>query len=430
MYIRKSLEIPISIAFVISFVIFPDNNLLPVYAQEISFKDKYLSIEDAVNIAIQNSPLIQAKEHKVEAAKGKIKQATLIPNPVVNLVAEEVPTHEIGLNESQNMVSLSQKLELGGKRRLRTDVAKKQKNIFDLDTQTTIWNIRAMTKKAFFDLLTAQDELNLAKKNFEIAMSLKNLSNKRFEAGDTSKLTVLKAKVELSNAKTNVVEAQRKMFNATKRLQTTMGTVGTPLQKLVPIPVTDVQLLELEKLEGLLLRNYPALQAQKSTVNLSLLRVKEAKRKRIPDINFSVGYKRLSATDDDTIQAGISLPLPFFNRNQGNIIEAKELSHKAKDDETTVRNELLLQLSNAFSMYASTRELVRSFLDTIVPMAEESLDIARKGYKHGEYDFLEVLDAQRTLVITNVSYLKTLNDLFTSMTEIERLVGINISDIK
>ncbi len=430
MYIRKSLEIPIYIAFVISFVIFPDNDLLPAYAQEISSKDKYLSIEDAVNIAIQNNPLIQAKKHKVGAAKGKIKQATLIPNPVVNLVAEEMPTHEIGLNESQNMVSLSQKLELGGKRRLRTDVAKKQKNILDLDTQTTIWNIRAMTKKAFFDLLTAQDELNLAKKNFEIAMSLKNLSNKRFEAGDTSKLTVLKAKVELSNAKTNVVEAQRKMFNATKRLQTTMGTVGTPLQKLVPIPVTDVQLIELKKLEELLLKNYPALQAQKSIVNLSLLRIKEAKRKRIPDINFSVGYKRLSATDDDTIQAGISLPLPFFNRNQGNIIEAKELSYKAKDDETTVRNELLLQLGNAFSMYTSTRELVRSFLDTIVPMAEESLEIARNGYKHGEFDFIEVLDAQRTLVITNVSYLKTLNGLFTSMTEIERLVGINISDIK
>ena len=216
------------------------------------------------------------------------------------------------------------------------------------------------------------------------------------------------------------------MFNATKRLQTVMGTRETPLQKLVPVPVTNMPLLKLEELEELLLKNYPALQAQKDIVNLSLLKVKEAKRKMIPDIVFSVGYKRLSATDDDTIQAGISLPLPFFNRNQGNIIEAKEISHKAKHDEATVRNGLLLQLDNAFSMYTSSRELVRSFIDTIVPMAEESLTIAKNGYEHGEFDFLEVLDAQRTLVATNVSYLKALNDFFRSMTEIERLIGDKI----
>lgn len=105
------------------------------------------------------------------------------------------------------------------------------------------------------------------------------------------------------------------MLNATKRLQTVMGTTGTPLQKLVPVPPTDAPdapLLKLEKLEELLLKNYPDLKAQKSIVNLSLLKIKEAKRKNIPDIDVSIGYKRLSATDDDTIQAGISLPLPFF----------------------------------------------------------------------------------------------------------------------
>lgn len=389
-----------------------------------------LTIENAVNIAINNNQTILSKKHRVEASEGKIKQAKLPPNPEINLLAEEIPTEEIGLNQSQNMVSLSQKLEIGGKRGLRTDVAKKENNILSFEIQTAIWNITAQTKKAFFDLLTAQDELNLAKKNVEIAMNSKNLTNKKFDAGDIPKLEVLKAEVELSNAKTNVVEAERNMLNATKRLQTVMGTTGTPLQKLVPVPVTDAPLHKLEKLEELLLKNYPDLQAQKSNVTLSLLKVKEAKRKMIPDVDVSLGYKRLSATDDDTIQAGISLPLPFFNRNQGNIIEAEKLSHKAKDDETVARNELLLQLDNAYSMYASTRELVRSFNDTIVPQAEESLKMSKQGYEQGEFDFLEVLDAQRTLVTANVSYLKALNGLFTSMTEIERLVGVKVSDIK
>jgi cobalt-zinc-cadmium efflux system outer membrane protein len=412
------------------FVVCSDQALLLSHAQDTNTTTEYLTIEDAVEIAINNNPIIKSKRHNVEAATGRIRQAHLLPNPELNLLTEEMPTNEIGLSQSQNMVSLSQKLETGGKRRLRTEVAIKEKGILELNLQIMITSITAQAKKAFFDVITAQDELNLAKKNVEIAMSLKNLTDKRFEAGDIAKLGVLKAEVELSNAKANVVEAERNMFNATKRLQTIMGTTETPLQKLVPIPVTDVPPLKLEKLEELLIENYPALQAQKNIVDLSLLKVKEAKRKRIPDIDFSVGYKRLSATDDDTIQAGINLPLPIFNRNQGKIIETRALSFKAKDDEMIVRNELLLQLNDAFSMYASTRELVRSFLDTIVPRAEESLKIAKQGYEHGEFDFLEVLDSQRTLVTTNVSYLKALNDLFTSMAEIERLVGVKISDIK
>jgi len=393
----KSLGLLIFILVVCYFAIFSDKTQFLSYSQEFRANDKHLTIEDAVEIAINNNPVIKSKRRNVEAATGRIRQAHLLPNPEINLLAEEIPTEEIGLNQSQNMISLSQKLEIGGKRRLRTEVAIKEKGILELDLQIMIMNITAQTKKAFFDVITAQDELNLAKETVEIAMSLKNLTDKRFEAGDIAKLGVLKAEVELSNAKANVVEAERNMFNATKRLQTSMGTIETPLQKLVPIPVTDVPLLKLEKLEALLIENYPALQAQKNIVDLSLLKVKEAKRKRIPDIDFSVGYKRLSATDDDTIQAGITLPLPFFNRNQGNIIEARALSYKAKDDETAVRYELLLQLGNAFSLYAATRELVRSFVDTIIPQAKESLKIAKQGYEHGEFDYMDVLDAQRTL---------------------------------
>lgn len=411
-------------------IIFTDSSLFLTYAQEISDKDKYLTIEEAVDIAIHNNPIIKSKKRSVEASKGRIKQAHLMPNPRINLVAEEMPTNEIGLNESQNMVSLSQKFEIGGKRGIRTDVAKKEKSILDLNLQTAVKTIAAETKKAFFDVITSQNELKLSKITVNIAKSLKNISNKRFKAGDIAKLEVIKADVELSNAKNKVVEAERSMFNTTKRLQTIMGTPGVSLKKLVPVPITDVPPFKLEKLEELLLKNYPALQAQKNIVDLYLLKIKEAKRKRIPDIDFTVGYKRLSATDDDTIQAGISLPLPFFNRNQGNIIEAKELLHKAKDDETAAKNRLLLQLYNAFSLYASSREQVRSFVETIIPQAEKALKIAKQGYEQGEFNYIEVLDAQRTLTFANATYLTAFKDYFTSMTEIENLVGVNISDIK
>ncbi|ODS31707.1 MAG: heavy metal efflux pump protein CzcC [Candidatus Scalindua rubra] len=411
------------------FVVCSDQALLLSHAQDTNTKTEYLTVEDAIEIAINNNPIIKSKKHNIETSEGRIRQAHLLPNPEINLLTEEMPTNEIGLNQSQNMVSLSQKLEIGGKRRLRIKVAKKEKDVMELDLQTTVADITAKVKKAFFNVLTAQDELKFAEETVEIAKSLKNLSDERYKTGDIAKIEVLKAEIELSNAKMRMQKAERNRLNSVKKLQITMGIPNTPLKNLFPISTADTPSLQLEKLNDLLLKNYPALKAQKKAVDLSLLKVTEAKRNAIPDINASVGYKRLSATDDNTIQAGINLPLPIFNRNQGKIIEARALSFKAKDDEMIIRNELLLQLNNAFSLYTSSREQVRYFVDTIIPQAEESLKIAKQGYKHGEFDYLEVLDAQRTLANTRISYLKILNELYSSMTEIEKFAGVKISDI-
>lgn len=430
MTMQKLLCLSIIILSVCHFAVFSDNALLLCQAQESNIKTEYLTMEDAVEIAINNNPVIKSKKHNIKSSDGRIKQAGLLPNPDIEFFTQETPTNSIGFGESQNSVALFQKLETGGKRKLRVQVAKKEKNVLELDLQTTLADITAKVRKAFFNALTAQDELKLANETLEIAKNLMSISNERFETGDISKIDVLKAEIELSNTKMRVQDAERKKLNSVKTLKTVMGVPNIALNNLLPISVTDTPSLNLEKLNDLLLKNHPALKARKKVVDLSLIKITEAKRMVIPDINATVGYKRLSATDVNTVQAGIEFPLPIFNRNQGKISEAKAFSFKAKDDVEIVRNQLQLQLNNAFSLYISTREQVRFYVDSIIPQAEESLKITRQGYKLGEFDYLEVLDAQRTLATTKVSYLKILNELYSSITEIEKFVGVKIADIK
>ena len=412
------------------FAICSDKTVLLSHAQESDAKTEYLTLENAVEIAINNNPLIKSKIHNIEASKGRVRQAGLLPNPEIEFFTQEMPTNNTGFDQNQNSVALFQKLETGGKRKLRVKAAKKEKRVVELDLQTAIAEITAKVKNGYFNVLTAQDKLKFAKETLEIAKSLMTISNERFERGDIARIEVIKAEIELSNTKMKVQEAERENLNSVKMLQTVMGVPDITLNNLFPVSTADTPSLNLDKLNDLLLNSHPALKARKKIVDLSLIKISEAKRMVIPDINATIGYKRLSATDVNTIQAGIELPLPIFNRNQGNIIEARAFSFKAKDDVEIVRNELLLQLSNAFSLYVSTREQVRFFVDTIIPQAEESLNIAREGYKHGEFNYLEVLDAQRTLAGTKISYLNILNELFSSTTEIEKLVGIKISDMK
>jgi cobalt-zinc-cadmium efflux system outer membrane protein len=412
------------------FAICSDKALLLSHAQETNTKIEYLTLEDAVEIAINNNPLIKSKKHNIGSSEGRVRQAGLLPNPEIEFFTQEMPTNNIGFDQSQNSVALFQKLETGGKRKLRVKAAEKEKRVMEMDLQSTIANITAKVKKSFFNVLTTHEELKFAEEALEITKSLMSISNQRFEIGDIARIDVLKAEIELSNAKMRVQNTERKYLNSAKILQTVMGVPDIDLNNLFPISTADTPSLNLDNLNDLLLNNHPALKARKKVVELSVIKISEAKRMAIPDINATVGYKRLSATDINTIQAGIEFPLPIFNRNQGKIIEARALSHKAKDDVEVVRNQLLLQLSNAFSLYTSTREQVRFFTYTIVPQSEESLKIARQGYKQGEFDYLEVLDAQRTLANTRISYLKILNELFSSITEIEKFVGVKISDIK
>jgi outer membrane protein, heavy metal efflux system len=412
------------------FAICSDMAQLLSYAQESNTKTDYLTLEDAVGIALNNNPLLKSKKHNIGTYEGRIKQARLLPNPEIEFFTQETPTNNIGFDQSQNSVALSQKLETGGKRKLRVKAARKEKKVMEMDLQTTIADITAKVKKSFFNVLTTEEELKFAKKTIEIAKSLMSISNQRFKIGDIARIDVLKAEIELSNAKMRVQNAERKYLNTAKMLQTVMGVSDIDLNNLLPISTADTPSLNLENLNELLLNNHPALKARKKVVDLSVIKITEAKRMAIPDINATIGYKRLSTTDINTVQAGIEFSLPIFNRNQGKIIEARALSHKAKDDVEVVRNQLLLQLSNAFSLYTSTREQVRIFTDTIIPQSEESLKIARQGYRQGEFDYLQVLDAQRTLANTRISYLKILNELFSSITEIEKFVGVKISDIK
>lgn len=430
MTMQKILCLSILMLSVCYFAICSDKALLLSHAQETNTKIEYLTLEDAVEIAINNNPLIKSKKHNIGSSEGRVRQAGLLPNPEIEFFTQEMPTNNIGFDQSQNSVALFQKLETGGKRKLRVKAAEKEKRVMEMDLQSTIANITAKVKKSFFNVLTTHEELKFAEEALEITKSLMSISNQRFEIGDIARIDVLKAEIELSNAKMRVQNTERKYLNSAKILQTVMGVPDIDLNNLFPISTADTPSLNLDNLNDLLLNNHPALKARKKVVELSVIKISEAKRMAIPDINATVGYKRLSATDINTIQAGIEFPLPIFNRNQGKIIEARALSHKAKDDVEIVRNQLLLQLSNAFSLYTSTREQVRFFTYTIIPQSEESLKIARQGYKQGEFDYLEVLDAQRTLANTRISYLKILNELFSSITEIEKFVGVKISDIK
>lgn len=390
--------------------------------------NKKISLEEAIRIAVEKNPFLQSTRDQLEASLGSLRQSKLYPNPVLEFLAEEIPEDEIGLNQSQNLVAVTQPIITGGKRGLGIRVSEKAKEKDEFDRDTVVLNVIADTKKVFSGVIGDQDGLAIAKETEKIAKGIYESENLRFEAGEVAITNVLRAEVEWSKARNLVSHAEGNLQNSLKELQTVMGIPEETIGGVTGMLMSRPGELSLPELELEMSNNQPILKASKKNMEIADTQLMLEKRQVIPDINVSAGYKRLSAENLDTVQLGVEIPAPFFNRNQGNIQKGKALSKKAKSENQSVYNDLLFQLRKNFNSYNVERKRVMEFRDKILPKAEESLKLITRGYREGEFDYIDLLDAQRTWAETRISYIESLKSLNMFIADIERLAVMKIRE--
>ncbi|NUO09679.1 MAG: TolC family protein [Candidatus Brocadia sp.] len=389
---------------------------------------KKISLEEAIRIAIEKNPGLQSTRDQVDAAVGALRQSKLYPNPVLELLAEEIPTNEVGLNQSQNLVAVTQPIITGGKRGLGIKVSEKAKEKDEFERDAVLLNVMTDTKKAFYKVIGDQEGLAIARETEKIAKGIYDSEKIRFESGEVAVTNVLRAEVELSKARNLVFDAEGNLQNSLKELQTVMGipedAIAGVTGRLLTKPVT----LSLNELELKMNNNQPFLKASKKNIEIAETQLLLEKRQVIPDINVSAGYKRLSSENIDTVQLGVEIPAPFFNRNQGNIQKGKALSRKAKSENLSVYNDMLFQLRRNFNSYNVELKRVIEYKGRILPKAEESLTLITRGYKEGEFNYIDLLDAQRTWAETRISYIESLKNLNLFIADIERLAVTKIGE--
>ena len=141
----------------------------------------------------------------------------------------------------------------------------------------------------------------------------------------------------------------------------------------------------------------------------------------VPDVTITLGYKTLQDTGNKGMIIGASLPIPVFNQNQGNIQRAKAQTAKAQD----FYIELELALENKLTV--SHVELMRAYREaekirsTILKSAVQSFELAQEGYKEGKFEYLDMLDSQKTLFEVKERYIQALLNYHTSRADIEYL---------
>nr|WP_156310808.1 TolC family protein [Pseudomonas sp. TDA1] len=376
-----------------------------------------LSLPEALAAAFAQNPELAAAGREVGVADGERRQAGLLPNPELSWEAEDTRR-----DTRTTTVTLSQPFELGGKRGARVAVATTGQAIAQLELERQRNGLRADVVQAFHTALRAQTALELAQQSQALTERGLRVVQGRVTAGQASPVEATRAQVQLAQAQSEVGRAasQRSVaYQALARLTGSPLATFDHLQaaKLSPGAAPTAEAL-LDKVEQTAEWRLAAAQVERGEASLG-----SEKAQRIPDLTVSLG-SQYSREDRERVNVvGLSMPLPLFDRNQGNVLVAARRADQARDLRNAVELRLRSETRSALSQWATAMQEVQAYDRTILPSAQQAVDTATRGFEMGKFAFLDVLDAQRTLIEARGLYLAALAAATDARAQLERVYG-------
>ena len=133
--------------------------------------------------------------------------------------------------------------------------------------------------------------------------------------------------------------------------------------------------------------------------------------------------RRDDAMVRDQLLVGVSVPLPIFNRNQGNLLEALRREDKARDELQAVRTSVAADAHQALEKVNARHREARLLQAEVLPGARSAYEAATIGFENGKFSFLELLDAQRTLFSATAQYLASVAAVHAALGEFEAILN-------
>lgn len=385
-----------------------------------------ITLTDALNLALNANPEIAVASRERMAIEGARMQAAARPNPTVSALLEDTRNAT-----RQTTILLEQPIELGDKRAIRMLAADARYDAAAVSLEVKKSEIQANVTVAFYEVLAAQERLRLAQSSLDVAKQAREAVSKRVQAGKISPVEETKSRVAEASVKIEANRASSILTSARKHLT---GLWGNPLPRFQIAEGQVEDIPEAMPLDNLvtMLDSSPNIQRAKLEISTRQALANIENSKRTPDLTVSVGAKRNEELGLNQAVLGVTIPIPVFDRNQGNLQEALSRTEKARDELTALRVQQETLLAEAYERLISARQSVETLKSDILPGAQSAFDAAAKGFEFGKFGFLDVLDAQRTLVQAKSQYIDALLEAHQAMSDIERILGkpINHTELK
>jgi cobalt-zinc-cadmium efflux system outer membrane protein len=397
---------------------------------EIAEPNGVISLRQASAYALLYNPELATFSFEIRAAEARALQAGLWPNPAIEIESENIGgTDDLsGFNGAETTIALGQLIELAGKRAKRRRVASLEGSLAEWDYETKRLDVLRQVTQAYVALLAAQRGIELAAELVQLSEQTYTAVAERVEAGKDPPVEKTKAQVALANARIEQKKANRRLVAAHKELAATWGSTQPQFDKATGDieqvdPVTDEDSL------AVFLTQNPAIARWETELKQRQAAVELQEAGAVPDPTVFGGYRRLSETDDDAFVVGLAIPLPVTNRNQGAIREAKINLAKARKQRQAAEAATYAAFAGAYEALSAAYAKVTDIRNTVLPGAQSAFEAVRQGYQQGKFDFLTMLDSQRTLFDARQRYLDALADYHRAKAAVESLITQEIEDV-
>ena len=375
-----------------------------------------IDLPSAIQLALAQ-PGLRGASHEIAASEAALDQAGRYPNPELDYLREG---QQAGTRTTT--VQIRQPIELGGKRRARVALAQESVAIARNEFAARRQEIRSNVIAGYYAVLVAQERLQLARSLVELARRSVEVAGKRVAAGKISPVDETKARLAAVDASTELSQASGELAIA----RTQFGAlIGKPADSIALASDHPDLLPDVKPLATLLASVGDAAPVRRARGQLAAQVAQTAveRANRIPDLTISVGRQRDDEIGRRQTVLGVSVPLPLFNRNQGGLGAALRRTEKAQEELAAARVAAASDFASAYTRYDVARSESILLAQEVLPNAQSVYELTLKGFEYGKFSFLEVLDAQRTLVQARSRHWNALREGWRAYAEIERLAG-------
>jgi cobalt-zinc-cadmium efflux system outer membrane protein len=371
-----------------------------------------LTLEQVIREALEKNLWLLAERSNIAISQARVLTARLRPNPVVSVGGDHLDVLGTGFNEinaggpTEFSLRTDFLLERAGKRRLRTEAAEAARSVAELEFMNAARGVVLDVQNAFVDALLARDNLALARENLRSLEQIVEINAARVKAGDLAEVELIRSRLAALQFENSVRQAELRLRAALVRLQVLLGRAGPSPSFEVAGELSRPKLSPvLEDLQKAAWELRPDLRALRRDGQRAEAELRSQIAVGKVDYSFGSEYRRQQVNArGNSLGVFLSVPLPVFNRNQGEIERARQEQRQIQWRIQGLEAAIAGEVENAYQQFQTARSLLDAIAGQMVGQARDVRGITEFSYTRGEATLLQLLDAERAFNETMQAY--------------------------
>ena len=388
-----------------------------------------LTLEQAIDLAIQRNHGLLATRTTVQQNLAQEVTANLRPNPTFFTDWEYLPLYKPNAgfldylhDSTEGDIGISYMFERGEKRQHRLEAAQDNTAVTRAQVSDSERGLAFQVGQLFINVQLAESTLDLAQQDLKSFQETVNISARQYQIGTIAENDFLKIKLQLVQFQSDLEQAELSKEQALSDLRQQLGYDSVPADYDVTGSF-DYQplVVKLDDLQTKALQNRPDLRAAVLGVKASNSQYTLAKANGKQDYTVSGNYSHVNGLSALTFS--FSIPMPIFDRNQGEIARTRYAINQAKEQQSAATGQVLTDVKDAYEGVRSNDRLIQIYRSGVLDDSKRSRDISEYAYRRGATALLDFLDAERSYRATQLAYRQAVAAYLTAVEQLRQAVG-------